>query len=90
VNDTEKQIVEQVAGAITGTADLASMIVTGLVAMKKVTPDEGLTLLERMSDHVHDLSKRNAQAPGMALAFRQIADRIDKQIVELKKGLAGR
>lgn len=89
MTESEKQLTEQVAGIAVIAADLPSMIISALVGMKTIGPSEAITLMEALSTHTHDLSRRNADKfPGMSVSLRNVADRLDEQTVVLKKDIA--
>jgi hypothetical protein len=90
MNEHEKQIVEQIAGVATSTADLSGTLVRHLVQAKALSSGEALRILMSLHAHQKDLAKRNQHLLGSALVYDQIADRLETHIAQLKKETGAR
>lgn len=85
MTDNEKEIVQQIAAVAISTADLTSRLVFRMVNLKKLSASEALLILGDLSGHERDLAIRNAQLPGLAGVYHQIADRLDTHSDQLQK-----
>ena len=84
MTENEEQLTEQIAALTIATADMTFGLAGKLVSLKVMSQEQGEAFLRQLADHNRDLARRNEQFSGMATAFRQIADRIDRQIAEVK------
>jgi hypothetical protein len=86
MTEAEKEIVQQIHGVATATADMSAHLLLRLVNLNKLTPDEALFVLGDLSGHHRDLAIRNAaKLPGMSVVLNALADRIDTHADKLQE-----
>jgi len=85
MTENEKQLVQQVTGAVIAASDMSAMIVHHLVRLKTIKPSDGLMLLMSLHGYQKDLQQRNSEKfPGQATVYGLIADRLQEHIDQLK------